>query len=451
MAKAKTIFLVLLVATSVVLSVTLMIGQVFPGGVPEHQPVYFSPRPDIGELSIPSRIQVVGLEGQINQIQTFSETYTTLVISLSQLDYGAVDEGEVWSLAEQLPSPYAPGVLFRFDYPLTRGLLAGLLSNFHTADFPFDTVDMIFVPYGVSQDTDQQDTDQQQFGQVFFINEEEQEAWVLTGNLTRTLYQNIVTSPAEVLDIEFTVLQPGATYDVAPRVFDAATTYTIQIPPFQREDIDRSALVRAFNLDSSITRLIQEMDGAELFTDGLQALRIFPSGELEYTVAKRQHEGLIPAQRDAIDASLDFVTKHGGWPGDILLSQVSPLPGGQTKLHFTTVGMGLPLYGTHTGINITMDGLSVSYYGRNLFFVERDEYQDTYEVRPFSVLLEDASTAVSQRISALDETIQDLSLGFYWRHQTLHVVWRVSLENGFLLVSARDGSILEEDWPGGVR
>ncbi len=451
MAEIKTTLLVLLVAASIVLSVVLMVGQALPGTTADYQPVYFSPKPEIADISLPSRIQLVQPDGEINQVKTFSETYTNLIIGLSQLTYGAVGQGEVWRLSEQLPSPYAPGVLFRFDYPVSKVLLSSLLSNFHAADFPFETFDIIFVPYGLSQDADQAEVEQQQFGEVFFINEEEKEAWVLTGNLSQTLFQGIIESPTEVLDVSFVVMQPGAAYNVAPRVFDAAEAYTFQLPLFQGEDIDRTALVRAFNLDSSITRLIQEMDGAELFTDGIQALRIFPSGELEYTAVTRQPGGLVPSLADAIDRALDFVTIHGGWPGDMLLSQVNVLPGDQLRLDFVTVGLGLPLYGDHTGITVVLEGLSVSCYRRNLVFVQTRGSSLTYEVLPLSLLLEDTSTEAYNRVSNLDKQIQDVSLGLYWHQEAPHVVWRVEFDSGILLVSAQDGNILDEEWPGGGR
>lgn len=448
MAKIKSALLFVLVLVSLILSVSLMVGQAIPGRPQEHEQVYFGPKPEISDVCLPGRVQIIQHDGTVRQVKTFSGYYTELIINLSQLQYGA-DEGEVWQPTEP-PSPYAHGVLFRYDYPISKGLLATLLVNFHETDFPFEveSIDAIFISYELEagseeegQDTEPQDP-YQQHGLVFFINEQAQQAWKLTGGLAWEVFREAVNSPRDILGLKMGVMEPQLEYTIAPRVYDASDSFYIPLPAAYQEETDYNALVRAFYLDPSITRLIQERDGTELFTDGFQALRIYPSGALEYSVARSRPGTLIPEQVDMVDAALDFVTSHGGWPGDMLLNDTHVLPGGQVRLEFASLGRGLPLYGDNVGIIVDMEGLAISYYSRKLLFATDEDSGRHALARPLRELLNTPDTEASQAVLPLQGRISDVSLGYYWLEERVHVVWRVKVDEHVFLVCAEHGTIL---------
>lgn len=456
MTKLKTALLIILVIISIALSVSLMIGQRIPGRQLDHEKIYFSPKPEIGDVALPTRIQLISANGSVLQVKTFSSFYTELIIQLSQLQYGPYDEGEIWQPTVP-PAPSSPGILFRYEYPVSKGLLASLLIHFHETDFPFDFdyVDAIFVTYDADAqslteqtDSEQEDSESEQEDshppKVYFINEQSRQAWSLSGGLAWEEFMEADDHSGDLLEVELEVMESGPEYSVSSRVYDASSPTPFLVPVLYREEIDYNAVVKAFYLDPSTTRLIQERDGAELYTDGFQALRIYPTGALEYTVAQPQPRALIPEQTDAVETALDFVTQHGGWIGDILLSENRVLLDGQVRLDFSGFGRGLPLYGENTGIVIEMDGLAINYYSRRLLFATEDN-AEYIEVIPLSKLLETASTEASQTICSLQGEITDVSLGYYWLGNQIVIVWRVVAADEVYLIAASDGSILVKE------
>lgn len=96
---------------------------------------------------------------------------------------------------------------------------------------------------------------------------------------------------------------------------------------------DLSLVVDSFFFDRSLVRTIEELDGAIICTDGRRGLRVYPTGVVEYTVArgygqrdtgqadaKTAERGLLSA---ALEAAGAFIGDHGGWPDGASLSSVT--------------------------------------------------------------------------------------------------------------------------------
>ena len=189
-----------------------------------------------------------------------------------------------------------PGILFRYDYQISREMLASWLKMIYEPYFPFAAIDSIFIPLEAVP--------------VHFINSSTEEKWLMSVSLPREVLELAVTNPRDTFGYKWNALQPGDNFAAAVGVYDIAGPEVMVVPAWGHEEVDYDALVHSFYLTPS---LIKEPDGTEIYTDGLQALRIYPSGAVEYTFAGYERDLSMPIQKDLVKASLRFVSAHGGW------------------------------------------------------------------------------------------------------------------------------------------
>jgi hypothetical protein len=419
-----------------------MAGQAVPGRQDQYEEVWFGPPPGLHEVALPGRVYTLNTNGDIYLVETFSGMYTDLVVALGQIEYAGV-EGEVWAPGEYRSFPWGnhedtfeEGVLYRFDFQISRGLLASWLTKFHEHDLPFETVNNIFVPSGG--------------GPVQFINSDSRETWELQSSLAwSSVIETAVSDPRDVLAIKWVPMESGENYTVSPGVFQPLRPVLLPVPSWFREEINYSSLIRSFYLEPALTRLIQEPDGAEIFTDGFQALRIYPSGALEYTVVRYQTGTFIPGQAGMVETSLDFVTSHGGWPSNMLVTHMGIKPGGMVRMELSSYGLGIPLMGSNIGIAVELDGLAISHYNRDLIYAQSNILHDNVEIRPLSWLLSDPTTQAAQLLATLEDEITDLSLIYYWQQEQVFPVWRIWMGRQIVFIGATDGRILNVRTPSG--
>jgi len=425
MAKAKTILLIALVIISCFLANALMSGQPFSAPSGQNDLVWYGPEPGLHEVSLPGRIYIIGAQGEARLVETFSNIYNELVVTLGQIHYDYNLGGAEWSPGEYARTGYPPGVLFRYDYQISREFLASWLSMFYETDFPFVSIDSIFVPM--------------ERGPVQFINSTTREVWQLQVSMPWDVFYSAVVDPPDTLGYSWTPMKSGENYAAAPGVYEIADPEIIVIPDWYSEEINYDALLRSFYLEPA---LIQEPDGTEIYTDGLQALRIYPSGAVEYTVVSSQPSSTMPLQKGLVQTSLRFITAHGGWPGMALPTEVVIRPATLVRLEYVSFGLGLPVISDKAGLAIEMKGLSVSRYDRNLIRVRSDVIKGYAEIHPLSVLLSSMSTQASQYFTTVNQEISDLALVYYWKQGQIMPAWRVWVGRQVIYVGAEDGRIL---------
>ena len=436
-AKIKTGLLLCLVLISAFLALQLMAGKAVPGHQVQYEEVWFGPEPALHEVVLPGRVYSMNSLGETYLFETFSERYNDLIATLGQIEYA--QGGADWVSGLYRPSQegtFTEGVLYRFEFQVSRELLVSWLTGLRGQEAPFQEIDSIFVP-----------SDR---GPVQFINTNTRETWELRSSLAWSVIENAVAEPRELLDILWVPMLSGGNYSVAPGVIEPSGPASIPIFEGIREEIYYNSLVRSFYLEPALTRLIQEPDGAEIYTDGFQALRIYPSGALEYTVV-HQTGTYISGQADLVESSLGFVTAHGGWPRNMLATRMDVKAGGRVRLEFSSYGRGLPLMGLNTGIAVELNGLAVSHYNRNLILAltRSDIFSDNVEILPPSWHLSDPTTQAAQYMATLSSEITDLSLAYYWQYEKFVPVWRITLNNQVVVIGAADGRILNVKTPTG--
>lgn len=425
MAKFKTGLLLVLVAISIYQAAVLMSRHPAPVSPDPGSNAWFGPAPDLFEASLPARIYVIDSDGEIRLVETFSSMYDDLTATLAQIHYEPGAGGTEWALGDYIGEGFPPGILFRYDYLISREMLASWLMMFYESDFPFAGIDSIFVPL--------------ESGSIQFINSSTQEAWHLPVLPPQTVMELAVESPRNTIFDRWNALEEGVNYTVGAGVYEIDEPKLIAVPAWDREEVSIDALVHSFYLTPSV---IQESDGTNIFTDGLQALRIYPSGAIEYTYTGTQRDISMPIQKELVEASLRFISVHGGWPRNMLPTELGVVPARNVRLEFSSFGMGLPVIG-EASLVIEMDGLAVSGYQRNLIRVRADEIVNFVEILPLSRHLSNPSTQIAKFISETTLRVSDLALVYYMQGDQLFPAWRILAGRQEIYVGAEDGRILK--------
>lgn len=420
MARLKTVVLACLVITSVILSVLLISGRPGPSPQAHREEVWFGPTPALHEISLPGRMYIINYQQEAHLVQTFSRMYYDLIMAFDQIQYGG-DAGDLWTPGDY-PDSFPPGVLMRYDYQITRGLLASWLTMFYEVDFPFAAIDSIFFPLDR--------------GPVQFINTASREVWQLQASMTWDVVERALTEPRDILDYTWTEMKSGENYSVAPGIFQLAGPEVMVVPGWVAEEISFDAVIRSFYLEPS---LIQELDGTDIYTDGLQALRIFPSGALEYTTGRAQTGSSVPSQAGSLETALNFISSHGGWPGKMLPSFIGASPE-RVRLELSEFGFGLPITG-EGGIVVELEGAGVSHLTRKIIAVSSERDVEYVEIKPLSTHLT-AETQAAQLFARTDGEITDIALAYYFYQEQVIPVWRVWVGGEIISVGATNGRII---------
>lgn len=423
MARIKTGLLIALVIISGYLATLLMSGQPVFGPPGPGDNFWFGPEPALFEASLPGRIYIINAQEEVLLVETFSGMYDDLTTTLALLQYESGGGGD-WSLGEYNRAGFPPGVLFRYDYQISREMLASWLKVFFEPNFPFAAIDSIFIPL--------------EAGPVHFINSSTGETWLLSVSLPREVVELAVTNPRDTIGYRWNALGAGENYAAAAGVYEISEPEVIVVPAWDYEEVNYEALVHSFYM---VPSLIQEADGTEIYTDGLQALRIYPSGAVEYTFAGYERDVSMPPQKELLEASLRFISVHGGWPGNMLPTELGIRPAQNVRLGFSSYGLGLPVLGD-TGLAIEMKGLTVSEYYRNLITIRTDQVGGYAEILPLSQLLSSPSTQVAKFFSETNLEIADLALVYYLSGEQLIPAWRIWSGRQEIFVGAGDGRIL---------
>lgn len=425
MERAKTFLLAVLVITSIILSLQIPLAQIplERGGTND---IYFGPRPTVAEVVKPSRI-FIRQDGQLFQVETRSELYSLLLTVLTTIEFAG---SEAW---RQEPTGLPQnGVLLKFDYPVSREVLAQLLINYFKDDIIPAYVTSIFIPGRP--------------GAVQFHNSGTREAWYLEAELAWDIvHEAVLALPEQHLLLGEWV--PFTKKEAGPQVYDLARQVVLPVPQWHLEQPDTGKIVQSFYVEPAIIRQIIETDGTIIHTDGAKALRVYPSGALEYTLAKYE-TGYTGEQLTAFELALEFVGRHGGWLEGLVLSQVSLTNEGNLRLEYVTFGLGLPLYSNGGSLVVEVGGAAVVSYWRRIA-IGSEEISHEAVVLPLSFLLGNPSAQITQLFSTMLGPITDLSLGYFLHNDgNTHPVWRIVREQQTIIASATDGRVFVVQRPG---
>ncbi len=431
MIRVKTALLSSLVICSIVLSALIIFGEPISEGTDKVGQTWFGPKPGLHETSLPGRIYIFNPEEEAVLVETFSRMYSHLVLTMGQMDYSSAKGGDVWVTGEYNRNSLSSGVLFRYDYQISRGLLAKWLTLFYETDFPFAAIDGIFVPLDG--------------GPVKFIDSHSGVLWQLQADLHLLVFQLAAEESRNPSAGPMALLESTEVYDVAPGVFDLAAIQKISVPPCYREDAKTDEIIRSFFLTHSI---IQEADGVKTYTDGFGALRIFASGMMEYTAGTQGNGAVFLDQPQLMQSSINFLSAHGGWPGSMLPVNLSYL-GDSVGLEFASFAKGLPIVGENVGIAMEFQQGQVSSYQRYLVVETETEAETEFaEARPLGQHLA-TETQVGQFFAEGRKKISDLAPVFYLQQNRLIPAWRVATGDEVVYAAAGDGRILHISTLGG--
>lgn len=430
MVKIKAGLLAIMVVTSLVLSALIIYGQPSFGNPIEEPGQWFGPKPGLNELCLPGRIYTCNHLGEITQVKTFSQMYTDLVLTLAQIEYGSEKAGNFWVTGEFDRDTVGPGVVFRFDYLVSRELLTNWLTLFYETDFPFAFVDEIIVP--------------SDGGPIRFINTATGVVWERQADLPRQVFQLAAMEPRDILIQPLGAMENGETYAVAPGVFDLAEEQALAVPAYSLAEVAAEEIIRSFFANPSV---IKEADGTRTYTDGYDALRLFPRGAIEYTGIGGEQDGFL-SQKQLLRSAIDFLHLHGGWPGSLLPVTLENLPAAPTRLEFKQYGAGLPVYGEGLGITFEFQSERATFFHQQLPELDMQAAREEM-VKPLAALLGDETQAASF-FAVGDKTITDAALVYYAQEKQLLPVWRLRTDNELLFLGASDGRIIEvSDLAGG--
>lgn len=133
------------------------------------------------------------------------------------------------------------------------------------------------------------------------------------------------------------------------------------------ERMEPSVVAGSFFADLSLTRCINERDGATIYTDGRRGLRVWPAGRVEYNAPELLPGVLLP-QDQTLSRAVRFVTQHGGWSDNMRLARLEEAALGSAgvfyRLAFRRYEYGLPVSGFQ--VELDLSGRGVAAYRREI-------------------------------------------------------------------------------------
>lgn len=153
----------------------------------------------------------------------------------------------------------------------------------------------------------------------------------------------------------------------------------------REEEIDHEQLVRAFFIDLSLARRIEERDGAIYYTDGEKGLRIYTSGLIEFAFPRLERNLSSISYSLTLQKGAESLSLYGGWPSGIYLDKVYNLGRGYSIL-WSPVYEGLAFKGEQTGCEMEINEQGVSFYRRNIYSIGED-ISERMPFRPYEEAL----------------------------------------------------------------
>ncbi|ACB86448.1 two-component system activity regulator YycH [Natranaerobius thermophilus] len=89
------------------------------------------------------------------------------------------------------------------------------------------------------------------------------------------------------------------------------------------EEQNKEKLAKAFFLDLSFVRKIEERDGTTIYTDGQRGLRFYPDGGLQYNAPQTRDSIRTADSNTFLDRGGRFISLYGGWVDNLKAAQLT--------------------------------------------------------------------------------------------------------------------------------
>jgi hypothetical protein len=257
---------------------------------------------------------------------------------------------------------------------------------------------------------------------------------------------------------EDTLMFPGQNWEPLTVHPEAVILIPRELPPLasytlKREDMNTEKLLRSIFVNIAMVRKIEERDGAVIYTDGQQGLRLFAHGEMEYTSPKSE-PGLDPmVASQALRRVAQYLQFMGGWPDYLYIEKYFPQErniwnirqGDTYTVIFTSVQNGVRLVSPEPPLTLRFTDRGVIDFRRHLVQLDM----------PAGVIKEltdprQSAPAVATVLEGFEEEmlLQDVYLayntgGWPQGQAVARPVWVYSFNNGLrVLIDARTGEAL---------
>lgn len=220
----------------------------------------------------------------------------------------------------------------------------------------------------------------------------------------------------------------------------------------KQENLDQELLVKTFFVNRSLVRVIEERDGALIYTDGEKGLRL--SRGLEYSHPQLEREPVTFAYLAALNTSSRLLGYYGGWPEALRLESLSRNENALQQVTYRAQWRcyyeGYPILGIADATMLFNDGGLVEY--RRSLYEPLNLSGNSLAVKSYREALEAAVNYLGE-VKGIDETmvLEELSLAYRYNGSSFQPravpVWVIRLNGIELLFKASDLTLQEEVAP----
>lgn len=263
----------------------------------------------------------------------------------------------------------------------------------------------------------------------FFLRDENGEYYSIGEGIESDKLDELIDKIAETNPPSYANLPSGnANIRISPNTYVSLLPYELPLYVIDTDNSNEDHKVTKFFTDFSITRRIQEKDGAVIYTDGQKGLRIYPNGALEYNYPGNKEKGK-PGFYDAINVAVDFINTHGGWPEDAYLSSfdVKKEDGNFIyKFNFRIRFSGYPVISDEEYFSIIVEGGQVKNFYKNII-----RAQSFGESKQFISPIEALDIAVANKNV---DKIDDIYPAYHLKDGNIYPVWVVKSEESEIII-----------------
>lgn len=179
----------------------------------------------------------------------------------------------------------------------------------------------------------------------------------------------------------------------------------------KKEELQQEQLVRAFFLDLSMARRIEERDGALYFTNGEKGLRIYTSGLLEYTAPQLERTQGDMSYSAALQESAESQSLYGGWMLHTYLYGAEKVKNGYRFL-WRSYRDGYALVGENMGSEMIINRQGVSFY-RRFFYAFGEEVSERKPFRSYKEAIVQSLLLNKEQLKKEEVTLLSLKPVYY--------------------------------------
>jgi regulatory protein YycH of two-component signal transduction system YycFG len=356
----KTGLLIALVIISISLSFLIWQGlppaatstnSSFSGGT------FWGPGIDVQELMVPARIIVHLGEDKHSvlypETDLFNQTWHPLLDVLQQLGGYRGDQLKMQSLNEAKwgAAQESMSIELVFDYPADTELWGQILGYDQVPSARWPVKRMLFVVQPKPE---------------LFLASSTGEDFVQMelpgGNKLELAFQQL--SLSELSPYTKMVDIPALSWGL----FLPEDDLSYPVLRLRGEDLEPKAVAGSFFADLSLTRRINERDGATIYSDGRRGVRVWSQGRVEYSAPEVLYGVRLPWGQ-ALKRAVRFVTQHGGWPVTMRLTRLQEITADDGRvfynLAFRQYEHGLPL--ATAQIELELSDRGVASYRREVW------------------------------------------------------------------------------------